>query len=161
MMNLDFRRLLTPGVMLGALGLAFFLTFVTILWALVNAPERPQPGGFVATLTIIPAPTSTITPIPTATPDINVTPTPIPGQVMIGSYVQVAQTGGQGLRIRANPGLQAEFLFLALDSEMFIVQDGPVELDGYTWWQLIAPYDERRAGWAAAAFLEYIPPPEQ
>jgi beta-xylosidase len=44
---------------------------------------------------------------------------------------------------------------------MFIVQDGPVELDGYTWWQLIAPYDERRAGWAAAAFLEYIPPPEQ
>lgn len=160
-MNLDFRRILTPGVMLGALGIAIFFLLVAFVWVLVNTPERPQPGAFVATLTIIPAPTSTTTPTPTPTIDPNVTPTPIPGQVMIGSYVQVAQTGGQGLRIRANPGLQGEFLFLALDSEMFIISDGPVELDGYTWWQLIAPYDESRNGWAAAPFLEYIPPPEQ
>jgi hypothetical protein len=160
-MNFDFRRILSPAVMLGALALAVLLLFVSALLVVINAPPRPQPGGFVATMTIIPAPTSTATTPPTATPDPNLTPTPIPGQVMLGSYVQVAQTGGQGLRIRANPGLQGEFLFLALDSEMFIVRDGPVELDGYTWWFLTAPYDERRAGWAAAPFLEYIPPPEQ
>jgi len=160
-MNFEFRRLFTPGVMLGAVGLAIFLLLITFVWLLVNAPSVSQPGSFVATLTIIPAPTSTATPVPSPTPDPNITPTPIPGQVMIGSYVQVAQTGGQGLRIRANPGLQGDLLFLALDSEMFIVQDGPVELDGYTWWYLTAPYDERRAGWAAARFLEYIPPPEQ
>jgi hypothetical protein len=160
-MDFEFRRLLTPGVVLGAIGLAIFLLFITFIWMLVNAPARPQPGGFVATLTIIPAPTSTPTLVPTPTPDPNVTPTPIPGQVMLGSYVQVAQTGGQGLRIRANPGLQGDFLLLALDSELFIVIDGPVELDGYTWWKLVAPYDEARTGWAAAPFLEYIPPPEQ
>ncbi len=146
--------------MLGALGLAVFLLFITFVWILLNTPERPQPGTFSAELTIIPAPTSTPTTQPTATPDPNITPTPIPGQVMVGSYVQVAQTDGQGLRIRANPGLQGEFLFLALDSEMFIVQEGPVELDGYTWWLLTAPYDEQRVGWAASSFLEYIPPPE-
>jgi hypothetical protein len=147
--------------MLGAAGLALFLLFITFIWMLVSAPPKPIPGNFVATLTVIPAPTSTITPIPTPTLDPNATPTPVPGQVMIGSYVQVNQTGGQGLRIRQKPGLQGEFLFLALDSEMFIVQDGPVELDGYTWWNLTAPYDENRTGWAAASFLEYIPPPEQ
>ncbi|MDX9990703.1 MAG: hypothetical protein RBS68_01520 [Anaerolineales bacterium] len=161
MMGFDFRRLLSPKVMLGALGLAVFLLLITFIWILLNAPERPQPGSFVATLTIIPAPTGTATPIATPSPDPNLTPTPIPGQVMIGSYVQVAQTGGQGLRIRANPGLKGEFLFLGLDSEMFIIRDGPVELDGYTWWLMTAPYDEQRSGWAASSFLEYIPPPEE
>lgn len=158
-MNFDFRRLLSPNVMLGSLGLAAFLLLATFILMMVSTPARPQPGSISAALTIIPAPTSTPTPIPTPTPDPNLTPTPIPGQVMLGSYVQVAKTGGQGLRIRANPGLQGEFLFLALDSEMFIVNDGPVELDGYTWWYLTAPYDEKRVGWAASSFLEYIPPP--
>lgn len=146
--------------MLGALGLAVLLLLVTFVWILLNAPERPQPGSVSAALTVIPAPTSTPAPTPTATPDPDISPTPIPGQVMIGSYVQVAGTGGQGLRIRSEPGLQGEFLFLALDSEMFIIGDGPVELDNYTWWYLTAPYDEQRVGWAASSFLEYIPPPE-
>lgn len=159
-MNFDYRRLLSPAVMLGALGLAIFLFLFSFVLILINPPEAPQPGSFVATLTIIPAPSSTATTPPTATPDPNLTPTPVPGQVTLGSYVQVAGTDGQGLRIRSNPGLQGEFLFLALDSEMFIIQDGPVELDGYSWWLLTAPYDEQRAGWAASSFLEYIPPPE-
>ncbi len=159
-MNFDFRRLLSPGVMLGALGLGGFLLLVALVWMFVSAPDAPEPGSISAALTIIPAPTGTSAPPPTATPDPNLTPTPIPGQVGLGGYVQVAGTDGQGLRIRSNPGLQGEFLFLALDSEMFIVRDGPVELDGYTWWYLTAPYDEQRVGWAASSFLEYIPPPE-
>lgn len=146
--------------MLGALGLGSFLLLATLIWMLLSAPERPEPGNIAAALTIIPAPTGTSAPPATPTPDPNLTPTPIPGQVMIGSYIQVAGTDGQGLRIRSDPGLQGEFLFLALDSEMFIVRDGPVELDGYTWWYLTAPYDELRVGWAASNFLEYIPPPQ-
>jgi hypothetical protein len=160
-MNFDFRRLLSPAVMLGALGLAGFLLLVTFIWILLNAPERPQPGSISASLTIIPAPTGTTAPTQTPTPDANQTPTPVPGQIGIDGYVQIAGTQGQGLRIRSNPGLQGEFLFLGLDSEVFIVRDGPVELDGYTWWYLTAPYDDLRAGWAASSFLEYIPPPEQ
>ena len=32
---------------------------------------------------------------------------------------------------------------------MFLVEDGPQEVDGYIWWFLQAPYDETRNGWAA------------
>jgi len=39
------------------------------------------------------------------------------------------------------------------------VRDGPQEADGYTWWYLVAPYDENRAGWAASEFLAAIPSP--
>ena len=160
-MNIDFRRLISPAVMLGALSVAAFLLLVTFIWIFISAPARSEAGSVVAALTIIPAPTGTHIPEATSTPQADLTPTPVPGQISIGGYVQISGTDGQGLRIRTDPGLQGEFLFLGLDSEVFTVRDGPVELDGYTWWYLTAPYDELRAGWAASSFLEYIPPPEQ
>jgi exonuclease III len=40
-----------------------------------------------------------------------------------------------------------------MDAEAFLVIGGPVEQDGYTWWQLEAPYDKNRTGWSADAFL--------
>jgi hypothetical protein len=43
--------------------------------------------------------------------------------------------------------------FTALDAEAFLVIDGPVEADGYTWWHLEAPYDQTRNGWSAGDFL--------
>jgi hypothetical protein len=63
------------------------------------------------------------------------------------------------LRIRSDPGLTGEPVFLGFDSEVFIVEDGPREVDGYVWWYLVAPYDDTRAGWAAADFLSYVPSP--
>ena len=45
------------------------------------------------------------------------------------------------------------------DVEVFEVREGPQEADGHTWWYLVAPYDESRAGWAAAEFLGAIPSP--
>ena len=45
------------------------------------------------------------------------------------------------------------------DAEVFMVRDGPQTADGYTWWYLVAPYDETRAGWAAADFLVVVPSP--
>jgi len=50
-------------------------------------------------------------------------------------------------------------VFMGFDTEVFLVQDGPREADGYVWWYLVAPYDQARAGWAAANFLTYIPAP--
>lgn len=114
----------------------------------------------MSVMTIIPAPTGTFPPPPTFTPLAPETPSPIPGQIGFGAYVQISGTEGQGLRIRSKPGLQGEFLFLGYDSEVFIVQDGPQEVDGYTWWYLVSNYDDKRAGWAAANYLTYISPPQ-
>ncbi len=88
------------------------------------------------------------------------TPTAPAGTIAVGVYVQITGTGGDGLRLRSVPGLTSELLFLGEDAEVFLVRDGPQEANGYTWWYLVAPYDESRAGWAASNFLTVVPPPQ-
>jgi hypothetical protein len=99
-----------------------------------------------------------VTSTPTLNPNL-VTPTPDPNTISVGGYVQISGTEGEGLRIRSAPGLTGETVFFGGESEVFIVRDGSQVADGYIWWYLVAPYDETRAGWAAADFLAVVPSP--
>lgn len=109
------------------------------------------PGGIIPTVDLglltSPTPTPTIDPAATGQSGIR-----------IGLYVQINGTGGAGLNIRNNPGTGAEAMFVANESEVFLVVGGPVDLDGYIWWQLNAPYDKSRQGWAAENYLHIINP---
>ena len=153
------RQLFIGWVILGAgliAGLLILITAISIGW---TKPPQASDVGFVpADLTMIPAPTLTSGAPPTPTID-PFAPSPVPTGIAISNYVQISGTEGQGLRIRSTPGLAGEFVFLGYDSEVFVVQDGPKTVDGYTWWYLVAPYDETRVGWAASDFLTYIPSP--
>jgi len=153
------RQLFNRWVILGALLFAGLLILVTATSIGLTTPRQTSPIGFVpANLTMIPASTSTSAAPPTATID-PFAPSPTPTGLIIGNFVQITGTEGQGLRIRATPGLDGEFVFLGYDSEVFVVKDGPQTVDGYVWWYLVAPYDDTRAGWAAADFLSFIPTP--
>ncbi|MEA4811265.1 MAG: hypothetical protein VB108_01695 [Anaerolineaceae bacterium] len=110
-------------------------------------------------VTVIPAPTETpliITPtgIMPATP----TSAPIlpPGVMAVGAYVKVSNTGGAGVRIRHDATTDSLTQFIAMDEEVFEVIGGPVEKNAFTWWQLAAPYDKNRTGWAAQEYLTLI-----
>lgn len=149
-------------VILGALGIAGFLIVITLAMMGWTTPGPVRDFGFApADLTVIPAPTSTPNVTPTFTPDplIFGTPTLAPDVIGVGGYVQITGTDGEGLRLRADPGLDGTPVFLGFDEEVFEVRDGPQDADGYIWWYLVAPYDETRAGWAAADFLGAIPSP--
>jgi hypothetical protein len=93
----------------------------------------------------------------TLTPEIP--PSPPPGEIEVGAYVQVTGTGGDGLRLRIEPGLDAQILKLGSEAEVFRVQDGPREIDGYTWWYLVGPFDSTRYGWAVANYLVIVQGP--
>ncbi len=95
---------------------------------------------------------------PTATSDLPAAP--LPGIIGIGSSVQISGTDGSGLNIREQAGLGGKVRFVALDSEVFEIRDGPVEADDFTWWYLVTPHDENRTGWAAANFLSLVLPEE-
>jgi hypothetical protein len=138
------RRYLTPWVLLGAIGIALLFLSLTVI--------------------VIPAPTDTLpvpttVQLPTPTPTSEVPPPPPPGVIAVGSFVQVTGTGSVGLRLRDNPGLESKTEFLGMDAEVFKITDGPQEADGYTWWHLVAPYDEQRHGWAVANYLSAIANP--
>ncbi len=157
---MNVRDLINKWVILGALALAGLLLLITaIAIGLTSARQTTDVGFAPADVTVISAPTGTSGAPPTPTIDPFATATS-PAGIAIGNYVQITGTEGQGLRIRAEPGLGGAFQFLAYDSEVFVIQDGPREVDGYVWWYLVAPYDETRVGWAAADFLTYVPEPE-
>ena len=156
---MKFIQLFNRWVILGAILVAGILLLITAISIGFTSPLQSSEAGFVpADVTMIPASTSTSNVPPTATID-PFAPTPIPTGIAIGNYVQISGTDGEGLRIRSEPGLNGNPDFLGFDSEVFIVREGPREVDGYIWWFLVAPYDESRAGWAASDFLTYIPSP--
>ena len=130
------------------------LGYLLIKLATTGEPKVEQTP--VYNITLIPAPTETavvLTPTPeaTSTPE---SPVLLPeGVIGMNAYVQVTGTEGLGLRMRAEPGTSAAINFLAADEEVFKVIGGPVTQDGYTWWQLEAPLDQKRSGWAAENYL--------
>lgn len=136
---------------IGIIYLILLFTGLTYRQALALTPQ--------ANITIIPAIL-----VPTIDADfliISATPTQsvnLTGdeQLNLESFVQITGTGGNGLRLRTNPGTDADVNFIAAELEVFKIMGGPIQTGDYTWWQLIAPYDETRQGWAASDFLRVI-----
>lgn len=105
--------------------------------------------------TLTPTATFTATPVEAAGPTLTPTLGPIPeGSFMIGQLVEVRGTEGDGLRVREAPGTDGRILFVGYENEVFIVQGGPVEADGHTWWHLVNPYNDEKSGWSVADYLQ-------
>lgn len=151
------------------LGLGLVVTILGCLGGyilLINFLSAQQPGDLdaqaEATIILLTAPPSPTlpatslgqppTPIPTFTP----IPTPdtavAPPEITPGFYVVVANTDDLGVTIRGGPGTRNVALFIAEEGTFFLVLDGPVEEDGFNWWQL--ELEDGSTGWAAANFLE-------
>ena len=143
------------------------LGFLFVVAFLILARAR---GSSLASATA-PAPILTVIPFPTPSPLASPTseaqsatvaaevPTPgvqSPRQFSHGELVEVFGTGGDGLRLRDAPGLEAPILSLGLESEVFEVVEGPVVSDGFSWWRLANPYDPGKQGWAVDSFLRSL-----
>jgi hypothetical protein len=157
------RRFVNVKVLIGG-GLVTACLFGVLLVYLGSArQEQPVAASGTAVLYVIAAPSPTLlapivsltsSPMPT-----RVTDNPVTSTIAVGTYVQITGTGGEGLRLRSEPGLSGTVRFLAIDGEVFQVMDGPIELDGYTWWLLQAPYDPNVQGWAVADFMIVVQNP--
>jgi len=159
------NKLINKKVILIGLIIAFGILFLSLIFLVWIGPNlrKQTPNSSLYVMTIIPAPTSTprvISPSPLPnSPTPPPTLTPLPGTIAINTYVQITGTDGDGLRLRTFPSLSSDPLFLGFDSEVFLVVDGPMDSDGYTWWYLTAPYDQTRSGWAVVNYLISIPSP--
>ena len=145
------------GVMLGVLAL-----IVLIAFGYFTRQARAATSPATPILVLITAPTASITvPPPTATVELSYTSTPSPptevdGSLSPGRLVEVFGTEGDGLRLRDNTGLDSKIVFLAVESEVFELREGPVDKDGYEWWFLVNPYNLDKTGWAVSTYLRAI-----
>lgn len=109
-------------------------------------------------LQVIIASTYTPTPVKNAT-ETQAQGAISPNGLTLGDYVQISGTGIDGLRFRKSPTKTSDTLFIAMESEVFKIQNGPQTSDGYTWWFLTAPYDQNRSGWVVADYLTVLSTP--
>ena len=139
-------------VLLAAIGFAATACFITWLFISWFVFGSTNPASASAQITEFP--------VNTITPTIEIVDTPVvikTAQVFddlaVGAYVQITGTEGVGLNIRSGPGKNNPSNFVGMENEVFLIIAGPVETDGYIWWQLEAPYDQNRNGWAVSEFL--------
>lgn len=158
------RNWLNLKVLFGGIlfAVCVFAVLLGILWSAKAKNISQAPA--TALLNVIEVPTET-PPAPVMTPTPNLEPTPgqgepLPsGEIVVGDYVQVTETGGDGLRLHATAGVSGEVHYFAIDSEVFLVKDGPIDADGYVWWLLQDPYTESVAGWGVANYLAVVQNP--
>jgi hypothetical protein len=159
------RRVVNFWVLAGAGAIAISLLCLVVILLSTIRPDPGTTSPATAVLYVIPylSPTpppaiTTVTPSEFG-PEGSAPPSPPPGELAVGASVQVTGTGGDGLRLRNEPGLQSEVEYLGLEGEIFTVDDGPIQADSYTWWYLIAPYDVTVRGWAVANYLKPVQNP--
>ncbi len=156
------RSRFSPLIVIGSVVIGGGLFLLVILLVNWSRPTRPPVEVVTAALTLIPAPTYTPTQV-----KAEEEPTPTSafpegssnGIFSVGAYVKVSGTGGAGLRLRTQPGLEAEPEFLGVEDEIFKIEAGPEEVDGYVWWYLVAPFEASTNGWAVANYLEIVQEP--
>ena len=138
----------------GAVLFALLLCGMFFLLVWILTPETADSGAISkAIVTRLPA--------PTFTPMVDMTPTPVVYEgildgIGIGMKVEIFDTGGSGLRFRTEPGIDAAIQFVAGDQDVFRVEGGPVEEDGFVWWYLVSDAGSKRSGWAVASYLQMV-----
>lgn len=153
-----FFRLFSAQTFAISVGVTIFLAGISFWLVIVTAPPTVDGSNIIALSTIVPYSTeNAITATQVGDPYIPTSiPSPAPGQISIGSVVQVTGTEGTGLRFRSQPALTGAEVFMAYDTEAFNVVDGPRQVDGYTWYYLTSVNDDARTGWAVTNYLSPI-----
>ncbi len=101
---------------------------------------------------------------PAATPTVAVLapgggpmyPTPIPGsaELRAGGTAVVYGTGGQGLKVRAAPDIDAPVVRTLHEGTLVTLKEGPESRGGYRWWRID---DGQGLGWVVQDWLAPAP----
>lgn len=124
-----------------------------------NLLPGPEPTVPIPTATPVAVePTSTPTPLPTATPtDTPAPPTPTPTPLPPGALRLDAPArviARQGLNVRETPSTSSKQLGRFAPGTLVTVREGPVEADGYRWWQVES--GQGLNGWVADGDAEDV-----
>lgn len=124
-------------------------------WRIVHATLTPQ-NRFNPWL-----PLDETYPDPSGVPVINATPTvmpPFPHFRRVGMAIQIYTLDDDYLNLRDRPSTDSNVLALLESGTRGVITDGPVEAEGYVWWQIQV---SSRRGWVVESLpdvLTLIPP---
>ncbi|NMC12836.1 MAG: hypothetical protein GYA34_08130 [Chloroflexi bacterium] len=154
------ERIIHPWIALIGLAVGILLLLITCLIVMIIRINAPQNSSPTAVVRYIPAPTFTQTISPQNIHAQETDPPLSLGEnLKIGVHIRVQGTGGDGLRLRSMPGLSGEIKYLVKDGEELIIDDGPKEIDDYTWWHVTSTTDSAVSGWGVSDYMAAITNP--
>jgi len=87
---------------------------------------------------------------PTSVPGI---PEPGPGVFEVGMHIEISGTGEDGLRMRAEPGINEKIMFIADEGTQHRIVDGPVIMDSLIWWKIRSIENDGKEGWSVQDYF--------
>ena len=151
-----------PVWVLGGIALVVIAGLVWLgISRLTGSPESSTVAPSEPTVQQVAADAPTPAP-PTSTP--GPTPTPTPILLPINANVIVGETEGQGVKLRAQPGLSSDLVEIIAEGTTMVVLDAdpdsqhseyPVPSDGYLWYRMRVTGDDENPliGWSASEFF--------
>lgn len=125
--------------------------------ALQLTPATAAPGSRTI-LSVEETPSSLTLAGPTL-PAVVITPTPV--GITVGATIAVQGVDDQQLNVRDLPGItQTNIVFRADEDQQFMVIEGPVQADGFTWWRIQNAADTSLSGWAVSNYLGVVAVPQ-
>lgn len=119
--------------------------------AITASPSATTATGATGSPIILTTPP---TGVATQPPGQGTNPPPSSGTIAIGSTVIVANSGGTGVNFRSEPSTDSDIVDVLLDGTEMTVIDGPLDAEGYTWWQVEG---DAGTGWLVQDYLQAKP----
>lgn len=129
-------------------GVATSSTPQATLPAITASPSATTESGATNSPIILTTPPPGVA---TQPPGQETTPPETGGEIAIGSSVVVANSGGTGVNFRSDPSTDSEIVDVLLDGTELTVIDGPLDAEGYTWWQVEGASG---TGWMVQDYLQ-------
>jgi len=155
------RRMGRTLTLRGVLGLLLLVLLAVAVWwgvqTILLSPAPAYTPTVIATLAIVPYPTSAampaetvavVTPVPSPTHPLTAT------QIDEGQTVRVTGTDQEGIRFRSGPGTTYGTLAILGEGTKLKVLEGSEVAEGRTWWRL--EMEDGTIGWAAGNWLQVV-----
>jgi hypothetical protein len=80
----------------------------------------------------------------------------LPGVFSVGMTIKIEGTGGDGLRVREDPGTDKAILYLAAEGSEYKIIFGPEISDSLVWWKIQSLEDIEKTGWSVQDYFSTV-----
>ncbi|HOJ01871.1 MAG TPA: hypothetical protein PLL88_09660 [Anaerolineaceae bacterium] len=133
------------------LGIGSFILALIVIFSFPDTKDDALPTAIVKITPYVPTATNSMVE-QTEIASSQEQATALPGVFATNMRVRVSNTGGDGLKIHTEAGIESDTLTIASENSLWMIVEGPTIKESRIWWK-IQSLDSAIAGWAVQDYL--------